>query len=177
MDWQARRVRMYENHNKIPCACLRNTKMKTCMTQMCSLRHQRLNTAGRVFFFSSQIDTVHKNNKTKECYMDGDCSVDCEKTVLCVCVCILATKVSYTAIACICDTEQRRGKRKSTSSAGDTVDARPCLAQNQCAAHSLAAHGALASAFLGVGREIGDGVFSLVAHEMCDCSGLAQSTT
>lgn len=55
---------MYENHNKIPCACLRNTKMKTCMTQMCSLRHQRLNTA-EGFFFPRRLTQFTKTTKRK----------------------------------------------------------------------------------------------------------------
>lgn len=106
------------------------------------------------FLLSSQIDTVHKNNKNE--IMDGDCSVDCEKTVLCECLHIGHQSLVRSGCVSYCDTQQGREKRrKNTRCTHDTVDARPSFALNQHAAHTLllALLGVLASIFLGVGRE------------------------
>lgn len=54
------------------------------MTPMCALHH--LN-AAQEFFPPRRLTWLTETTKRMiECCMDGDCSVDCEKTVLCVCL-------------------------------------------------------------------------------------------
>lgn len=103
------------------------------MTQ-CTLRNEKKKKKSeRCEGVSLQNDTVHRN---KECYVDGDCSVDCEKTVLCV-FAYQPPKSCTQQLHASCDTEQGGGEKKAQAALAALLMHVPSFVFNQCVAQNV----------------------------------------